>query len=190
MPEWFRRQLPEGWSDRDVAVAAILITVSTAVVSLIGVGLAVIRIPETYFVSDHPPPVWAERHPFIRWPLIVLKNLLGVFLVILGVLLSVPGVPGQGFLTILIGAMLIDFPGKRRVEKWLLRRRGVLTGINRIRCRYGRPPPATRRPPRDDVRQSHRDPLSRVTRCDRSSPARRSSWATTSIPTRSSRPST
>jgi len=140
MPEWIRRHLPEGWSDRDFAIAAVLITVSTAAVSLIAVGLAVIRIPENYFCGDHPPPLWADRHPFIRWPLIVLKNLLGVFLVALGAVLSIPGVPGQGFLTILIGAMLIDFPGKRRVEKWLLRRRGVLTGINRIRCRYGRPP--------------------------------------------------
>jgi hypothetical protein len=54
--------------------------------------------------------------------------------------LSVPGVPGQGILTILIGAMLIDLPGKRKAEKWLLRHRRVLSAINRLRARYGRPP--------------------------------------------------
>jgi hypothetical protein len=35
--------------------------------------------------------------------------------------------------------MLIDLPGKRKAEKWLLRRRGVLNAINRLRARYGRP---------------------------------------------------
>ena len=69
-----------------------------------------------------------------------MKNLFGVFLVALGIVLSLPGVPGQGVLTILMGAMLLDFPGKRRVERWLLRRRGVFTSINRLRARFGRRP--------------------------------------------------
>jgi len=36
--------------------------------------------------------------------------------------------------------MLIDLPGKRKAEKWLLRRRSVLNAINRLRARYGRAP--------------------------------------------------
>jgi hypothetical protein len=59
---------------------------------------------------------------------------------LLGIALSLPGVPGQGLLTILIGAMLLDFPGKRRCEKWILRRRGVLSTINKLRARRGCPP--------------------------------------------------
>src|SRR4029077_18914272 len=102
--------------------------------------MVVVRIPSTYFVDDQPSPVWAVRHPFIRWPAIILKNLIGVTLVALGALMSVPGVPGQGILTVLIGAMLIDLPGKRNAEKWLMRRRGVQSAINRLRARYGRPP--------------------------------------------------
>jgi hypothetical protein len=30
--------------------------------------------------------------------------------------MSVPGVPGQGLLTILLGVMLLDFPGRRSLE--------------------------------------------------------------------------
>jgi hypothetical protein len=56
------------------------------------------------------------------------------------VLLSLPGVPGQGILTILIGVMLLDFPGKRRLERWLVRRPAVFKGINRIRARFDKPP--------------------------------------------------
>jgi hypothetical protein len=149
MPDWILRFLPYGWSEQHLVVAGLVVTIVTAVVSLAAVALVVVRIPSTYFVGDDPPRVWADRHPFLRWPAVILKNLLGVTLVALGALMSVPGVPGQGLLTILIGAMLIDLPGKRKAEKWLLRRRGVLNAINRLRARYGRPllvldaPPAT-----------------------------------------------
>jgi hypothetical protein len=140
MPEWLRRHLPDGWGGTEFAIATVALTVTTFVLSIIAVGFVVVRIPPTYFVGDHPPRVWADRHPFIRLPLIVGKNLLGALLIALGLVMSLPGVPGQGILTILIGAMLVDFPGKRRFERWLLRRRGVLSGVNKLRARYGRPP--------------------------------------------------
>src|SRR5438128_1699646 len=68
------------------------------------------------------------------------RNALVVILILLGVLLSVPGVPGQGLLMVLIGLMLVDFPGRRRVEKALARRPGILATVNRLRARFGRPP--------------------------------------------------
>ena len=140
MPEWLSRNVPDGWSQGHVVVAGLVLTVTTALLSLVAVAVVVVRIPCNYFVGDEAPPVWADRHPFIRWPAVILKNLLGGFLILLGAVMSVPGVPGQGLLTMLIGAMLIDFPGKRRAEKWLLRRRGVLNTINKLRARYGREP--------------------------------------------------
>jgi hypothetical protein len=36
--------------------------------------------------------------------------------------------------------MLLDFPGKRRLEQWLVRRATVLRAMNRLRQRYGKPP--------------------------------------------------
>jgi len=68
------------------------------------------------------------------------KNLLGLVLVALGVVLSVPGVPGQGLLTILIGIILLDFPGKRALVQRLVGRPAVLGAINRLRARFRRPP--------------------------------------------------
>jgi hypothetical protein len=58
----------------------------------------------------------------------------------LGLLLSLPGIPGQGLLTVLIGLMLVDFPGKLRLERWLIGLPRVLQTVNRLRQRYGRPP--------------------------------------------------
>jgi hypothetical protein len=51
-----------------------------------------------------------------------------------------PGIPGPGLLVILIGITVMDFPGKRRLERWVVGRPGVLGAINRLRRRYGRPP--------------------------------------------------
>ena len=76
----------------------------------------------------------------IRWTGVVLKNLLGLFLVLLGGVLSVPGVPGQGILTALIGLVLLDFPGKRRLEQKILSRPHLCSTVNRLRARFGREP--------------------------------------------------
>ena len=54
--------------------------------------------------------------------------------------MSVPGVPGQGILTILLGVMLLDLPGKRRVEQRILRQPKVLEKINKLRNKFSKPP--------------------------------------------------
>ena len=48
--------------------------------------------------------------------------------------------PGQGLLTLLIGLMLTDFPGKYRLEKRLIAQPGVLKAVNWLRARAGHPP--------------------------------------------------
>ena len=48
--------------------------------------------------------------------------------------------PGQGILTIIIGIMFINFPGKYRLERWVVLRGPVLTIINRLRHRAGHAP--------------------------------------------------
>jgi UPF0716 family protein affecting phage T7 exclusion len=85
----------------------------------------------------------------VRWLATIARNLGGVTLVLAGLLMSVPGVPGQGLLTMLLGVMLIDLPGVRRAERWLLRHEFVRTPIERLRQRCGRPPLVI--PPADSV---------------------------------------
>jgi hypothetical protein len=75
-----------------------------------------------------------------HWTLRIVRNVAGVLLVAVGVVLSVPGVPGQGVLTILAGATLIDFPGRDRLVRALIGRPAVLRALNRLRARFGRPP--------------------------------------------------
>jgi hypothetical protein len=49
-------------------------------------------------------------------------------------------IPGQGMLTILIGIILIDLPGKYLFERWFIGRPLVLQSVNRLRRHAGRDP--------------------------------------------------
>jgi hypothetical protein len=112
----------------------------TFIGSTVVVAWLVIRLPATYFCDAYPRDAWGDRHPVLRWTGLLLKNLLGILLVVLGGIMSVPIIPGPGILTLVLGVMLLDFPGKRRLEQWLVRRATVLRAMNRLRQRYGKPP--------------------------------------------------
>jgi hypothetical protein len=125
--------LPSRWPTwPELALGAGLFVV-LAVASALLTGWVVVRLPADYFVGPHPPPLWKGQHPIVRK---VAKNLLGAVLVAGGVVMLFT--PGQGILTILLGLMLLDLPGKRRLEQKLVRRPGVLNFMNKLRGRYGR----------------------------------------------------
>jgi hypothetical protein len=117
----------------------VLLFLVTFTISLAIVSFILVRIPPDYFHKDRPRELWSDRHPAVRWLGLFAKNVLGIVLVVLGILLSIPGVPGQGLLTILLGVMLLDFPGKRRLEHKLVSRPQILATINKLRHRFGKP---------------------------------------------------
>lgn len=125
------------------------------VASLIAIPYLVVRIPADYFAAEERRAVpWVSADPRLRWLLVGAKNLLGGLLVLLGIAMLV--LPGQGLLSILIGLMLLDFPGKFRFERWLVSRGAVLGAINGLRRRAGRDPlvldePAAKTPPGFDA---------------------------------------
>lgn len=107
--------------------------------TLLLVPWLVVRLPADYFHATHRPTLlWARLHPLLRALLLVGKNLLGLSVMLMGVAMLV--LPGQGLLTILIGLLLLDFPGKYRFERWLVRRAPVLRACNWLRQRAGRQP--------------------------------------------------
>lgn len=140
MPEWLQRYIPEGWSNQEVLIAAVGFTALTAIISLGLVTLVVVRLPADYFINDRSAERWKERHVLLRWPLLILQHVFGVILIGLGIIMSLPGVPGQGLLTILIGIMMLQFPGKKKFEMLILKRPIVRLGIDKLRTRFGRPP--------------------------------------------------
>ncbi len=132
MPEWITdHRTLLGW--------LVALSVATFVGSLIAIPLFVVRIPEDYFArQDAVPLSWWEHHPVLRWVVTGLKNIAGWIFILAGVAMLV--LPGQGLITMLVGVMLIDFPGKFRVERWLAGRRPLMRALNWIRRRAGRTP--------------------------------------------------
>ena len=74
-----------------------------------------------------------------RGPVKILKNALGVLALAGGVALSLPMVPGPGFVLLLVGLALIDFPGRQKVLRKAVQRPGVRRKLNGLRRKLGRP---------------------------------------------------
>lgn len=121
------------------------LSVGTFVGSLLALPFLVARLPVDYF-SD--PQRHRNRlrqvHPLVYFALRGLKNLLGWALILSGILMLI--LPGQGLLTILIGLMLSDFPGKFALERRLARTPRILGAINWLRRRGGHQPLRAPRP--------------------------------------------
>jgi len=107
------------------------------VASLVVVPWMIARLPADYFAHrhrEHPAPA----HPAWRMTVLVLKNVLGMVLILAGIAMLV--LPGQGILCILAGIMLMDFPGKYHLEQSIVGQHTVLAALNWIREKAGKPP--------------------------------------------------
>lgn len=107
--------------------------------SLLILPLLVARLPVDYF-SDS----WRHRNrlrsrfPLLHYTLTGIENLLGWALILAGILMLI--LPGQGLLTIVIGLILSDFPGKFALERRLAGNPRILGAINWLRRRTGHRP--------------------------------------------------
>ena len=125
------------WGGAALLLLVILIATGASVVA---VAVVFAKLPPTFFQDFHSREVWGDRHVTLRLTARIVRNALGAVLVALGVVLSLPGVPGPGLPTILIGIILLEFPGKRQLERRIVGRRRLLRMINRLRRRFGEPP--------------------------------------------------
>ena len=122
------------------ALIGVLIFLGTFVANIALVSFILVKIPADYFKKTHKTEFWVGPNPALHAARMIGKNILGIFLVVLGIILSIPGVPGQGLLTILLGVVLLDFPGKRHLERKLLGRQEIVKTIDRLRKKFNKPP--------------------------------------------------
>jgi hypothetical protein len=131
--DWLRSLPPVLWWW--IGAASIVTFMASTVV----LPLVVIRMAPDYFLESRDPDLtFRRRHPVWRWTGLIVKNALGLVLFLAGVVLCFT--PGQGLLTMLMGIALMDFPGKRALERALVRRPGIAKALNWIRARAGREP--------------------------------------------------
>lgn len=129
------------WIESHQALTLLLAgaSVATFIGSILVLPVLVAAMPEDYFLdAKRHQSGLRHLHPAIYLGLRVSKNLLGWLLVLCGILMLV--LPGQGLLTILVGLVLSDFPGKFALERRLAGNPRVMAAFNWLRRRAGRPP--------------------------------------------------
>lgn len=116
-------------------VMLIGVSVASFIVSILFCTLVIAYLPSDYFLPDRRTS--RIKHPVLRIGFKCLKNLLAAVLVVVGII-QIP-LPGQGVLTILIGIIISDMPGKRKLERRIISSPVVLATANGIRSRFKRP---------------------------------------------------
>ena len=109
------------------------------VISLLSLPWLVAQIPDDYFVpKKRQPTQWKTRQPLIILIILIGKNCLGYMLLLGGILMLF--LPGQGLLTMITGLLLIDYPGKFRLERKIVNTPTVLKSLNWLRAKAHKPP--------------------------------------------------
>ncbi|MDG1249212.1 MAG: PGPGW domain-containing protein [Gammaproteobacteria bacterium] len=108
-----------------------LIAVSSLVMLAISLALLpylVARLPVDYFC--HQPK---SQHPITSQQILlrILRNLLGLILLVAGLLMLL--LPGQGLLTLVLALLLLDYPQKKKIEQSLLQQNAIFNGLNWLR---------------------------------------------------------
>lgn len=114
-------------------------SVIALVVTIVALPLIVKQLPVDYFISENREPAWHERrHPLFWGAITVLKNVIGVVLVVAGIAMLL--LPGQGAVTILIGLAITNFPAKYAIERRIASQPAVGATLNKIREWTGEEP--------------------------------------------------
>ena len=104
------------------------------VISAISIGFIIRKIPYDYFLNEkRDMSQYKNKNPFFWFIVLTLKNIIGYCLILGGILMLV--LPGQGLLTILVGLILSDYPGKFKLEKRIIKTSFVLKTINWYRAK-------------------------------------------------------
>ena len=117
-----------------------VLSVLTVVSSMVVLPLMVVKMADDYFLEEHrdPSKSLARNHPVLRILGLIAKNVLGYILIITGLIMFVT--PGQGILTLLMGLVLINFPGKRDLELKIVAIPAVRRSLNWIRKKANKEP--------------------------------------------------
>lgn len=93
------------------------------------------KLPSDYFYTR---PSQAKNRSIASLVLLSTRSVFGMLLVLLGLTLMI--IPGPGLITLLIGLSLAEFPGKRRLLKYIATRPSVFRSLNWMRKRHGQEP--------------------------------------------------
>ena len=114
------------------------VSLATFVGTLIVIPFLVIRIPADYFTRGKGHAARDHGQSAVRHVLgLLLRYLQSSGFIGAGLVMLV--LPGQGIITILIGLMLMNFPGKHALERRIVQQPAVFRTINWMRERVDQP---------------------------------------------------
>jgi UDP-N-acetylmuramyl pentapeptide phosphotransferase/UDP-N-acetylglucosamine-1-phosphate transferase len=117
----------------------VLLSILSLVLVIALLPAIVVQLPEDYFVRRRRLPIRHKKgHPILIGLFNLIKNLLGLLFIVTGIVMTV--LPGQGLLTILIGMMLANFPGKYRMEQALIKQPLISSTLNKLRQKASKKP--------------------------------------------------
>jgi len=130
--DWFKAHSSLMWIFSAISLAVFIGTLAI-------IPYFIVRIPEDYLIRERSKDITgATEKRTMRFLWIILKNLLGILLVITGFVMFF--MPGQGVITMLIGIMLMNFPGKRSLATAIVRQPTIFKSLNWTRSKALRPP--------------------------------------------------
>lgn len=114
-----------------------VVSLAMLLVSIILVPVFVQSLPADYFKKRkiRAKPAWIPFPLHILY--LVVKNIVGIVLILLGLAMLV--LPGQGLITLIIGIILTDIPGERKAFLFILRKTPVLKAMNWLRKKKNKP---------------------------------------------------
>jgi hypothetical protein len=116
-----------------------IVSIGAVVATALAAPWLIARLPEDYFTREQRASwVRQEGVPVVTRVADLVKNAVGLVLVVLGLIMLLT--PGQGILTILAGLLLMNFPGKYKLERRLVSQPGVMRAMNWLRARRAKPP--------------------------------------------------
>lgn len=125
------------WLSGHALSLSVLATVSATMlaVTFVAAPWAVSRLPTNYLLQrlerNSEQGIWYSLTS-------VTRALLGLFLVLLGLVMLIT--PGPGVIMLLLGVSIAEFPGRNRLLVYLATRPKVLSSLNWMRSRHGKPP--------------------------------------------------
>ena len=107
--------------------------------SLCVIPVILIKIPADYFASlETKSRIDVRDLSFFRILYLIFKNMVGIAFILAGLIMLL--LPGQGILTIIVGMSLLNFPGKYRLVRNIIRNKTILNTINKLRSKAAKPP--------------------------------------------------
>jgi len=115
-----------------------LLSLVTFIASLLLIPLLVSRMPVDVFVHMRKHDTSKNKLSLKFLLLYLARNILALVLLAAGFIMLF--IPGQGLLTILLGLLLLSFPGKRRLILIIVRQEKIQKSLNWLRIKQKKEP--------------------------------------------------